>query len=49
MKNDMKKEHDDATIVQELAQVQPMSLDELIEKVKALAAQLEEEVPENKE
>lgn len=48
MKDDMKKD-DVPVIVEELAKVQQMSLDELIEKVKALAAQLEEDVPENKE
>lgn len=43
MKDDMKKD-DVPAIVEELAKVQQMSLDELLEKVKALAAQLDVEL-----
>lgn len=51
MKDDTKKESiiDDSTIIEELAKVKAISLDELLERVKALAASLEENVSENKE
>lgn len=48
MKDDTKKDSiiDDSVIIEELSKVKTMSLDELLERVKALAAQLGEETTE---
>lgn len=46
MKDD-KKESNDLAVIQELAQAKPVDIDELLAKIKALAASLEDKIENN--